>query len=300
MKTIRVGIVGLDSSHALAFTRLLNDKKDAYHVPGGEVTIAFPGGSADFELSYSRVAGYTEQLRSQYGVKIVETPEDVAEECDAILLASADGRVHLEGFRRVASYGKPVFIDKPLSVTSIDAKAIVELARLHGVPLVSCSALRYAEGLTEALLQADSCSIIGVDCYGPLDIQPTQPGLFWYGVHSAEMLFRTLGTGCVKVSAITSGDHDLITGVWENGMIGTIRGNRKGNTGFGALLHKNTKTQFIDISSHPKPYYASLMEKIMNLFITGISDIDTEQTLQIIRFLEAANESRESGIEVYL
>lgn len=51
-----------------------------------------------------------------------------------------------------------------------------------------------------------------MDCYGPLDIQPTQRGLFWYGVHSAEMLFRTLGTGCVKVSAITSGDHDLITG----------------------------------------------------------------------------------------
>lgn len=38
----------------------------------------------------------------------------------------------------------------------------------------------------------------------------------------------------------------------------------------------------------------------MKLFITGISDIDTEQTLQIHSFMEAANESREFGLEVYL
>src|SRR4029453_1615082 len=107
--------------------------------------------SDDFEMSYSRIDRFTEQISSHYGVKIVDTPEAVAEACDAILLESADGRVHLEQFRRIAAYRKPVFIDKPMAVSYADAKAISELAKLHGVPLMSCSALRYAEALTNAL-----------------------------------------------------------------------------------------------------------------------------------------------------
>ncbi|MNY60808.1 hypothetical protein D3C86_1974080 [compost metagenome] len=51
---------------------------------------------------------------------------------------------------------------------------------------------------------------------------------------------------------------------------------------------------------HPKPYYASLLEKIMIMFIAGTPDIDEEETLQIIRFMEAANESRWTGAPVYL
>ena len=127
-KPIRIGIIGLDSSHAPVFTQLLNDKNHAYHVPGGEVTVAFPGGSADFEMSYSRVVGFTEQVRDKYGVKIVDSPEEVAEASDAILMVSVDGRVHLEHFRRIAAYRKPIFIDKPMALSSSDAKAIVELS----------------------------------------------------------------------------------------------------------------------------------------------------------------------------
>ncbi|MFC5471195.1 Gfo/Idh/MocA family protein [Cohnella suwonensis] len=299
-KKLRIGIVGLDTSHASAFTQLLHDKNHAYHVPGGEVAVAFPGGSADFEMSYSRIVGFTEQIRNQYGVTIVDSPEAVAEKCDAVLLLSVDGRVHLEQFRRIAAYRKPVFIDKPMAVCSADARAIAELARLHGVPLMSCSALRYAEGLTEALQESESGKVIGMDCYGPMALQPTQPGLFWYGVHTVEMLYRTLGKGCKRVSAVTNEEHDFVIGEWENGMIGTIRGNRRGNSQFGVLLHRENHTRFIDVYNHPKSYYASLLEKIMSLFTTGKSDIDVEETFQMIRFMEAANESRVSGLAVNL
>ncbi|WP_312876135.1 Gfo/Idh/MocA family oxidoreductase [Paenibacillus alginolyticus] len=176
-KPIRIGMIGLDSSHAPTFTQLLNDKNHAYYVPGGEVTVTFPGGSDDFDMSYSRVEGFTVQVRDKYGVKIVDSPEEVAEACDAILMVSVDARVHLEQFRRIAAYRKPIFIDKPMALSSSDAKAIVELAQLHHIPMMSYSSLRYAEALTEALLTSESGSIIGMDCYGPLALQPTQPGL---------------------------------------------------------------------------------------------------------------------------
>ncbi|SEN13557.1 Gfo/Idh/MocA family protein [Lihuaxuella thermophila] len=297
---LKIGMIGLDTSHAPAFTRLLNDPGQEYHVPGGKVTVAYPGGSPDFKLSASRVDGYTCELRDQFGVKIVESPEAVAEQCDAILLESVDGRVHLEQFGRVAPFGKPVFIDKPLALSSRDAQAIIDLADEYAVPLMSCSALRYAGGLTAVLEQTGKGNIIGADCYGPMPLEPLQPGLFWYGIHVAEMLFAILGPGCLRVMSVSNEDHELVTGVWADGRVGTIRGNRKGNQTFGALIHRETGTDFADVYSDPKPYYASLLEKVMTMFTTGKPPVDLRETRELIRFLEAANESRATGKTVEL
>jgi predicted dehydrogenase len=297
---LRIGMIGLDTSHVPAFTKLLNDPSSEYHIPGGRVVVAYPGGSPDFELSYSRIAGFTKEIRDQYGVQIVESPEEVAGQCDAVLLESVDGRVHLEQFRRIASFGKPVFIDKPFAVSSEDAKSIMNLARLNSIPIMSASALRFAEGLQQVNRVSDQGAVIGADFYGPMALQQTQPGLFWYGVHTTDMLYQLLGKGCVEVTAITMDDHDVITGVWRDGRIGTIRGNRKGNSTFGGVVHREMKSDFVDVYTHPKPYYASLLEQVMKLFTMGQPAIDPDETLEIVRFMEAANESRLTGKRVSL
>jgi len=299
-KTLQIGMIGLDTSHVTAFAELLNKPDHPYHVPGGKVAAAYPGGSPDFELSYSRVQGFTDTLAGTYGVRIVESIEGVAEASDVILLESVDGRVHLEQFRKLAPFGKPVFIDKPFAVSSEDAAAIAAIAREHRVTLMSCSALRYAEGLAAELKEGTGPSVIGMDCYGPMALQPTQPGLFWYGIHTVEMLFAGMGRGCVQVSAATNADHDFITGVWKDGRIGTIRGNRKGNNQFGAVIHRESGSKAVDIYASQKPYYASMLERIMEMFRTGQAPIEIEETLEIIRFIEAANESRETGKPVPL
>ena len=51
---LRLGLIGLDTSHVIAFTRLLNDTNHKDHVTGGKVVAAFAGGSSDIESSYSR------------------------------------------------------------------------------------------------------------------------------------------------------------------------------------------------------------------------------------------------------
>ncbi|MGE7823990.1 Gfo/Idh/MocA family protein [Paenibacillus sp. NPDC093718] len=299
-KSLKIGMIGLDTSHVTAFTELLNRPDHPYHVPGGKVIAAYPGGSPDFELSYSRVQGYTDTLSGTYGVRIMDSMENVAEDCDVLLLESVDGRVHMEQFERIAPYGKPVFIDKPFAVASKDALAIAETARRYRVPIMSCSALRYAEGLITVLNDGGTQSIIGMDCYGPTALQPTQPGLFWYGIHTAEMLFAGMGKGCIQVTAAATDDHEFVTGLWKDGRIGTIRGNRRGNNQFGALIHRASGTRAVDVHAHPKPYYASMLEGIMGMFRTGEAPIDLEETLEIIRFIEAANESRAAGITVHL
>ncbi|WP_284640625.1 Gfo/Idh/MocA family protein [Paenibacillus silviterrae] len=300
MKPLSIGMIGLDTSHVIAFTKLLNDSSQPYHVPGGKVTIAYPGGSPDFELSSSRVDGYTAQLRDELGVRIADSLEAVAEACDAILLESVDGRVHLEQFRAVAPYGKPVFIDKPLTVRADEAQAIAAIAEEHGVTVMSSSALRFAEGLQAALSRGEHGDIIGADLFGPMALQPTQPGYFWYGIHSVEMLYAILGTGCAEVSVKSNDEHDLITAVWTDGRMGTVRGNRSGNHAFGGTIHRSKGSDFIDISSTGKPYYASLLERVIAMFRSGAPQVAMNETLEIIRFIEAANESRAIGKAVRL
>lgn len=298
-KDLKIGMIGLDTSHVTAFTKLLNDQNNEYHVPGGKVVVAFPGGSSDMKVSYTRVEGFTKEIQEKYDVQILDSIKAVGEQSDVILLESVDGRVHLEQFREIAFMSKPTFIDKPFTINHEEAKEIFRLADSYNTPVMSCSALRYAEGLTKALEQSDSGSIIGVDCYGPLTIDPTH-GLFWYGIHTVEMLYRAFGTGCKKICVTKNDNHDLIVAEWADGRIGSLRGNRQGNSTFGALIHREKGSQFVDVYSDPKPYYASLLDQIMIMFKTGKPTIDSGETLEIIRFIEAANESRETGKTVTL
>ncbi|MDB5084987.1 MAG: oxidoreductase [Bacilli bacterium] len=297
---LKIGIIGLDTSHVSAFAKLLNDTEHEYYVPGGNLCAAYPGGSHDFELSWSRVPGFQKELTELYAVRIVDSPEAVAEQSDAVLLLSVDGRVHLEQLSRIAPIGRPVFVDKPFAINSIDALKMADLSKTYRFPLMSCSALRYSEALNQTLQMKEHGNIIGADFYGPMEIQPVLPGFYWYGIHAAEMLYRTLGTGCVQVSVTTNHDYDLAVGVWSDGRVGTIRGNRKGNKTFGGLVHHERGSLFVDNSAYKKPFYANLLERIMEMFASGKPDVDILETLEIVRFLEAANESRATGKTVTL
>jgi len=293
MKTLRIGMAGLDTSHVPAFARLLHDESDPHHLPGAHITAAFAGGSPDFDLSINRVEGFTNELRDNFGVEIVNSLGDLRGKCDAVMLESIDGRVHLDQVREVSTWGVPVFIDKPLTVSSADAKEIARLAEETGTRITSASALRFADAFVQALAGGP---VQGADVYGPMALLEKCPGYFWYGIHSAEMLFAAMGSGCREVLAIREGDHDVVVGRWTDGRLGTMRGNRGGNPTFGGILHRAKSSDFFDVSKATKPFYASLLEEVIPFFHGEKSKVALlDETVEIIRFLEAANESADNG-----
>ncbi|MGB2991353.1 MAG: Gfo/Idh/MocA family oxidoreductase [Paenisporosarcina sp.] len=297
---MNIGIIGLDTSHVVAFTKLLNDKNHPFHVKGGKVVVAFQGGSPSFELSKSRLEKFTLELKENFNIKIVQSMEEVAEESDAILLESVDGSVHFEELKKIAAFKKPIFIDKPFTLSSEVAAEMEKIAEEFGTPVMSSSALRYAESITKVLQKHDKGGIIGADCFGPLEIIDQQQGYFWYGIHMAEMLFAILGPGVKSVSTISNEHHDILTGYWNDGRLGTIRGNRKGNNQFGALIHFEEGSEYVTINSQDKPFYASLLEQIIHFFHSGITNVPLSETKEIIRFIEAAHESGKVGKPINL
>lgn len=289
MKELQIGIIGLDTSHVVSLLAHFNNDSDPCHVKGFRIAKAYPGGSPGFSLSINRVDGYTEQLRNG-GVEIVDNISAMSD-MDAFLLTSVDGNQHPEQFTLLADYGKPVYIDKPLACSYSDAAAIVKLAKGKNVPLMSCSSLRYAAGISD-LVRQDDGEVYACQISAPMNILNDYRDYFWYGIHSAEILFTILGRGCRSVKVNSGSEGDLITGIWGNGKFGTVFGNHFDNWEFSCSVScRNANRSSVAIP----PYDVPLKKKIAEFFRTGKSPVDIEETLEIIAFLEAASRSRKAG-----
>ncbi|MAE61026.1 MAG: oxidoreductase [Planctomycetaceae bacterium] len=290
---LRIGLIGLDTSHVIAFTELLNDPDHAHHVPGARIVAGFPGGSPDFHLSASRLEGYTNDLRDRFAVQIMDSPAAVADAVDLVFIESCDGRVHLDLFKQTVASGKPTFIDKPLAVTTNDAREIMRLANDAKVAVMSASSLRYYQDLLEARATFDRDNpIVGCDAFGPMSIEPTQPGLFWYGIHTVDIVMSVFGTGCAHVRTMKNDDFDVVTAVWDDGRVATIRGTRTGNGQFGVTLHGKSSSCYVDLTAVSRPGYATMLESILSALPAGKSDVPQDQMIQVVQLIEAANKSR--------
>jgi predicted dehydrogenase len=290
-KPLGAGIIGLDTSHATAFTQLLNDPNAQGDLAGIRVVAAYPGGSADIPSSRDRVSGYTRELREKFGVEIVDSIEELLKKVDVVFLESVDGRPHLAQARPVFQARKPVFIDKPVAGTLADAIAIYELAKETGTPCFSSSALRFSPGISVMKSNPKVGDVLGCDAYGPCHLEEHHPDLYWYGVHGVETLFTIMGTGCESVARVQTGGTELVTGVWKGGRVGTFRGLRQGASDYGA-------TVFGSKGITPSGGYAGyrpLLVEICKFFRTGDPPVPAEETIEIFAFMEAADESKRQG-----
>ncbi len=287
---LRIGMIGLDTSHVTAFTKLINDPTDPKHVPGGKVVAAFKGGSRDIESSWSRVEGYTKELREKWGVEIVDSIEALCARVDVVMLESVDGRPHLEQVKPVFKAGKPVFIDKPVAGSLRDAIEIYRLAKEYQVPCFSSSSLRYYPGLVE-LAHADVGQLKGAISTGPCSLEPHHPDLYWYGVHPAEALYTVMGTGCESVVRTSTPDTDVVTGVWQGGRVGTLVGIRNAAAPYRVTVFGSKKV----LDQKEGGDYAPLIREVMEFFQTKVAPVSAEETVELFAFMEAADESKRRG-----
>jgi hypothetical protein len=291
---IKVGIIGLDTSHVVAFTQLLNDPKNPGHVPGAKVVCAFKGGSPDVESSASRVEGFTKTLQEKWGVEIVDSIEKLCTKVDCVLLESVDGRPHLEQVRPVFAAKKKVFIDKPLAGSLKDGREIARLSKESGTPFFSASSIRFYESILKTKEDPDLGKILGCESFGHFSTEPHHPDLFWYGVHAVEGLFTVMGTGCESVSRVEAGDTMVVVGKWKGGRIGTFRGMKKGGKEYGVTVF-GEKAERSSLAVKGKNGYANLVVEIVKFFKTGTPPVSPEEMIEVLAFMEAADVSKAKG-----
>ncbi|MCE7069391.1 Gfo/Idh/MocA family oxidoreductase [Dyadobacter sp. CY327] len=282
----RVGIIGLDTSHSIAFTKALNAATPDPVYDGYKVTAAYPQGSKDIESSTKRIPGYIEEVK-KLGVKITGSIQELLAETDVILLETNDGRLHLEQALEVFKAGKRMFIDKPVAGSLSDTIAIYNAAEKYKTPVFSASSLRYIKGLENI----DKAKVLGADTYSPAVLEKTHPDFFWYGVHGVETLYTVMGTGCKSVTRVSTPNTDIVVGIWGDGRTGTFRGTRTGKHDYGGTVFTEDGNKVLG----PYAGYEPLLVDIIKYFKTGEMPVTPQETIEIFAFMEAADESKRQG-----
>ncbi|MDR3405747.1 MAG: Gfo/Idh/MocA family oxidoreductase [Chthoniobacter sp.] len=300
-KPLRAGIIGLDTSHVLAFTQTLNkgpkNPDDLPKVAGVKVVAAYPQGSKDIKSSTDRVPEYTEKVKA-LGVEIVDSVDELVKRVDVVFLESNDGRVHLEQVKPVLAAGKPVFIDKPIAGSLADTIRILDAAKKAHVPLFCSSSLRFGKAV-QAVRNGSIGQVKSAETFSPAHLEVTHPDLYWYGVHGCEALYTVMGTGCQSVKRGTTEDGKImVTGTWAGGRTGIFReenGQDRKSYGGKAVGDKGEAA----IGTYDG--YDVLLFAIIDMFRTGKVPVTAEETLELYTFMEAADESkRRNGAEVTL
>lgn len=288
-ETLRVGVIGLDTSHVPAFTKSFNEQPANPEMMNCRVVAAYPYGSRTIESSYSRIPKYTEQIQ-EMGVAVVDSIDELLGQVDCVLLETNDGKPHLEQALQVIKAGKPLFIDKPVASKLAEVVAIYRAAEHYNVPMFSSSSLRYSEG-AQAIRGGKVGRVLGCNAYSPASTEPSHTDLFWYGIHGVESLYTCMGTGCETVSHTSTADRELAVGVWDGGRIGTFHGIRNGARGYGGTAFGEKAIAPIGDYGGYRP----LVVQIAKFFRTREVPIDPAETIELYTFMEAAAESKKRG-----
>lgn len=294
-KVIKVGIIGLDTSHSTAFTELLNSDGDDPYVRKFEIVAAYPYGSKTIESSYKRIPGYIEDVK-KYGVEITGSISELLDKVDCVMLETNDGRLHIEQAVEVFKSGKICYVDKPAGATLGQTIALYRLAEAYGVPIFSSSALRFSPENVK-LHDGAYGKVLGADCYSPHKTEPTHPDFGFYGIHGVETLYTLMGSGCESVSRVSSEDGDIVSGVWKDGRLGTFRAVVSGPAVYGGTAFTADGT----VQAGGYAGYKVLLNQILDFFVSGKSPIPDEETIEIFAFMKASSMSKErNGASVKL
>jgi hypothetical protein len=290
----RIGIIGLDTSHAISFASLLNGVNAKPEFAAYQVTIAYPYGSRTIEEGYTRMPRFIEQAK-QLDIRIAQSIDELLTQVDYVLIETHDGTLHVAQALAVFKAGKPLFIDKPMAANLVDICLIYELGRTYNVPVFTTSSFRYTD--TVMMLSAGrKGKVRGADCFGPCQEEPAHASLFWYGIHGVEMLFSIMGTGCDTVARTHTAETDVLVGTWNDKRVGTYRGMRIGKGPyyhFGGFAFAEKEAVPLD---HYDGYgYYGLLKEILKFFETRQAPVTADTTLEVYGFMEASSQSVVTG-----
>jgi predicted dehydrogenase len=183
-----------------------------------------------------------------------------------------------------------MFIDKPIAASLSDVIAIFEDAKRYKLPVFTSSSLRFTP-TTQAILQGKAGKVLGVDVFSPAHLEKTHPDFFWYGIHGVEMLCSMMGPGCKSVTRTSTEEADVVVGLWQDNRIGTYRGVRYKQSGYGGSVFGDKGILPLDGEGG----YDPMLVEIVKFFQTGKAPVTPEETIDVFAFMEAADESKRQG-----
>lgn len=282
----RIGIIGSENSHAMAFSRIFNGLEKGIDYPDIRVTAI--GGQYPEE---------SQKVFEACGLDfIAEDPKEMLGKVDAVMITARNGAFHPEFARPFIEAGLPAFIDKPFANDGGEALALARLAKKKGVPLVGGSSTKYAwdvQLLKNAVETGSAGEVFGGDVTAPLNMHNEYGGFYFYASHLAEISMTIFGYDPKSVSAFLQGDN--VTAVTRYDRYLVTNHFHNGNYNYSATLYGQNRTLFreIDISL----IYRQECENFAHMLRTGEMDQRYEELVLPVFYLGAIEKAWKTGVE---
>lgn len=255
--------------------------RSEFGIPGVRVTHAWCDATRDAE----RLA------RASLIPTVVNSPEEMIPEVDAVLIPVDKGWEHVDRARPFLEAGLPVYLDKPLADQEEDLKQFV---RWHheGRSFLSTSMMRYCEdfGACRSRLYE----------LGPLRLIILSIAKSWerYGIHALEGVYPFLEPGGWQWVANTGSERANMVHIHHRSGVDVLLPTVEDMFGgFGCLTLYGTVSsltaRFTDASRFVA-FKRQLMDFVEYLR-TGRSPVPFEDMIEIVKIMVAAIRSRDNG-----
>lgn len=303
---IRIGMLGMTegNAHPFSWSAMINGAYDpelmqayckelyptipAYLGKQPKQTLGIPG----VKVTHICFTGYAERKDAEICAKIngipnvVDTPEEMLGQVDAIICATDQGHEHVERIRPFVEAGLPIFIDKPLTDNEEDLRTIVDWYK-NGAHFMSSSSMRYLKELEPFYENHYELGKLRYIC-SPM-------AKYWetYGMHALEAIFPLLGQGFQWVQNV--GDHKsaMVHLYHESGChVDIPMGYGMHTTGIAIMGEGGAVT----VSSGDSYYaFKKQLDRFVQFLRTGKADHPFEDTIEMAKIIAAGIRSREEG-----
>lgn len=269
----RIGLAGLDSSHAEDFLRHFN--LEGRHA-GFRIAAITDGDAARMDALEAFGPGLERFDNLDLMLRAV----------DAVIVGHRHGDLHRDAAIASLAAGKPTFVDKPLANSVADAEAIVAAADRHGSLLLSGSALRWQA--ETARLKA---RLAGLDddyhlmAYGTWYPDSEYGGAIFYAIHTVELVQELLGIEWKKLKLKTASAPTVQ--FKTNGTVVSLEFRPlgpSGNSAFGVEVN-GEGIDFKQPISLGDDYMAPVAAKFAKAIQTGKACLSHEELLAPIRLM---------------
>jgi len=314
---VKVGILGYDNYQAAAYTHLFNDPKAVGDLVGVRVVAICPQPS-EYPESAALQERWGQQMTTIFQnakdpldkvppPEIVSTVDELLKKCDAVMIMSLDGNLHLKQAEPILKAHKPLFIGRPLAGSPADAVAILRMAAEQKTPCWSTSQHRYSPGFSGMRNHAEVGQVVGCDVYGAWDLKHAKADTFIVPLHSIETLYSIMGPGVDTVSCASTPTAEVITATYQDGRVATYRGIKQGAVKYSATVFGDKGVSIAGVYGHGVPVkgmvpttdkymgYEGLAIEMAKFFKTRETPVKADETIEIYAFIEAANQSKAAG-----
>ncbi len=290
----RIGILGSDNSHALAFAKLCNLPKEdgSYWFPDVRITAIY---GHDDDPEHTKTVA--EQGKIEF---IAQKPEDFFGKVDAVMAVHRNGNYHVPQALPFIRAGYPVWLDKPVAISHADMQALREAVEKHNALITGGSTMKYNyEVLTlQNKVQSGQLGFVqGGAMNFPGNLNDPYEGLFFYGPHLCEMCLAVFGYDVKSVYAAALDPENIcVIAKYEDKQISLHFDGKCYFYGMAAFGDKGCAAVEVDASF----IYRLGFEKWVEMLRTGNMPLSLDKLLQPTYMIHAILKSLEEGRDVTL